>query len=101
MCVFGFSCFTDQIDLSGLPIDVALRKFQSFFRMPVRRSTSCRPSDSIFHARCTNLVTCVIKSSSFQLCNLVNVCIKKDDEALEEGGLTMRRSREYLPCWIV
>ena len=40
VCVFDdYSCFTDQIDLSGLPIDVALRKFQSYFRMPVRRCT--------------------------------------------------------------
>jgi len=33
----GFSCFADQIDLSGLPIDVALRKYQSYFRMPVSK----------------------------------------------------------------
>lgn len=27
-------CFADQIELNGLQIDVALRKFQSYFRMP-------------------------------------------------------------------
>lgn len=31
-----FSYFAEEIDLSGLQVDVALRKFQSFFRMPVR-----------------------------------------------------------------
>lgn len=28
-------CFADEIDLTGLQVDVALRKYQSFFRMPV------------------------------------------------------------------
>ena len=34
---FTISCryFAEEIDLGGLQIDVALRHFQSFFRMPV------------------------------------------------------------------
>ena len=35
-CVLLFGrCFADEIELSGVQIDVALRKFQSYFRMPV------------------------------------------------------------------
>jgi IQ motif and SEC7 domain-containing protein len=26
--------FVDEMDLSGLPVDIALRRFQSYFRMP-------------------------------------------------------------------
>lgn len=31
--------FVDEIDLSGMAVDVALRKFQSYFRLPVSCST--------------------------------------------------------------
>ena len=34
ICLY-FRSFTQEIDLSGLQVDMALRKFQSFFRMPV------------------------------------------------------------------
>ncbi|KAK2724301.1 IQ motif and SEC7 domain-containing protein 1-like isoform X3 [Artemia franciscana] len=30
----ALQCFAEEIDLSNLPIDVALRKFQTYFRMP-------------------------------------------------------------------
>lgn len=33
--IIYFRCFVGQIELSGLQVDVALRKFQSYFRMPV------------------------------------------------------------------
>jgi len=29
-------CFSEEIDLRGMQVDDALRKFQSYFRMPVR-----------------------------------------------------------------
>jgi len=32
---FFSSCFAEQIDLNDLQMDAALRKFQSYFRMPV------------------------------------------------------------------
>jgi hypothetical protein len=32
---FSFRHFAQEIDLSGLEVDMALRKFQSYFRMPV------------------------------------------------------------------
>ena len=34
-CFIYFSYFSEEIDLSGLQVDMALRKFQSYFRMPV------------------------------------------------------------------
>jgi len=30
-----YRCFSEEVDLSGMQIDDALRKFQSYFRMPV------------------------------------------------------------------
>ena len=35
---YSFSFFSEEIDLAGLQVDMALRKFQSYFRMPVRTS---------------------------------------------------------------
>jgi len=35
MVVIVYRSFVTAIDLAGLQIDVALRKFQSYFRMPV------------------------------------------------------------------
>lgn len=29
-----YRCFAHELDLSGMQIDVALRKFQAYFRMP-------------------------------------------------------------------
>jgi Sec7-like guanine-nucleotide exchange factor len=33
---FIFSAFTNEFDFHDMPIDIALRKFQSSFRLPVR-----------------------------------------------------------------
>ena len=33
--LFGNRSFAQEIDLSGVHVDVALRKFQTYFRMPV------------------------------------------------------------------
>lgn len=35
MLHYGFyRCFSQELDLSGVQVDVALRKFQTYFRMP-------------------------------------------------------------------
>ena len=34
VCLFVFRCFSAELDLAGMQIDVALRKFQTYFRMP-------------------------------------------------------------------
>jgi len=34
--LFMYRSFAQQIDLSGMHVDVALRKFQTYFRIPVR-----------------------------------------------------------------
>jgi len=31
-------CFSEEVDLSGMQVDDALRKFQSYFRMPVSQN---------------------------------------------------------------
>ena len=33
-CIAALHCFADEIDLCGLEIDHALRKFQTYFRLP-------------------------------------------------------------------
>lgn len=43
-------CFAEEIDLSGLQIDVALRVFQTYFRMPVSWSPLF---SKILHQFCT------------------------------------------------
>ncbi|CAH1782555.1 unnamed protein product [Owenia fusiformis] len=45
-------CFVDEIDLSGLSIDVALRKFQTFFRMPGEAQKIERLMDAFAHRYC-------------------------------------------------
>lgn len=32
--IFIFRCFSAELDLAGMQVDVALRKFQTYFRMP-------------------------------------------------------------------
>lgn len=36
LCHFVSRCFAAEVDLAGMQVDVALRKFQTYFRMPVR-----------------------------------------------------------------
>ena len=33
-CIAALQCFAQEIDLCGLEIDQALRKFQTYFRLP-------------------------------------------------------------------
>jgi len=34
LCNDFYRCFSQELDLSGVQVDVALRKFQTYFRMP-------------------------------------------------------------------
>jgi len=34
--LYIFRYFSEEIDLAGMQVDMALRKFQAYFRMPVR-----------------------------------------------------------------
>jgi len=43
--------FAQQIDLSGMHVDVALRKFQAYFRMPVRDNNCMHFSLSVCNVR--------------------------------------------------
>ena len=49
-----YSYFTTEMDLSGIHIDMALRIFQTYFRMPV-----CTILDIIYFVLLANLVTMI------------------------------------------
>ena len=54
-CLCFYRCFADEIDLSGLQVDMALRKFQSYFRMPVSSASLCESKLSRHKQSCLNV----------------------------------------------
>lgn len=80
-------CFAGELDLSGMQVDVALRKFQAYFRMPgeaqkierlmeifSQRYCQCN-SDVVARLRSSDTVSnihCSIDSIAFSICSCPN-----------------------------
>lgn len=50
--IFFYRCFAQELDLSGMQVDVALRKFQTYFRMPGEAQKIERLMEVFSHRYC-------------------------------------------------
>lgn len=62
--------FCEELDLSGTAVDVALRKFQSYFRMPgeAQKIERLMQAFSQRYAKCNNEVVSKLKSPETVSC---------------------------------
>lgn len=70
--------FCEELDLSGTAVDVALRKFQSYFRMPgeAQKIERLMQAFSQRYAKCNNEVVSKLKSPETVSCTTSHSCLE-------------------------